>query len=136
MVIGFLVFWGFVFRVSRGLHVQAQHSNGFLLSWCSKGGGKPQAEFEDEACASHRVAEALCYTELGAAGRDDHHCPVPFLVLHRVIGAACLWVMSITSLCPFFLVLHRVIGAAGLSGEIPEQTLIPLSPNPEGEDFR
>ena len=90
-----------MFRVSRGLHVQAQHSNGFLLSWCSKGGGEPQAEFEDEACTSPRVAEACCYTELGhvrpaglgddhrvRAGRpaihgDYHHSPVPFLVLHE-----------------------------------------------------
>ena len=52
-----------MFRVSPGLHVQARHSYGFLLSWCSKGGGEPQAEFEDEACTSPPVAEAWCYTE-------------------------------------------------------------------------
>ena len=106
-----------MFRVSRGLHVQAQHSNGFLLSWCSKGGGEPQAEFEDEACTSPRVAEACCYTESGhvrpAGLGDDHHCPVPFLVLHRVrAGRPAIHGDYHHSPVPF-LVLHRVWAGVG-----------------------
>ena len=118
-----------MFRVSRGLHVQAQHSNGFLLSWCSKGGGEPQAEFEDEACTSPRVAEACCYTESGhvrpAGLGDDHHCPVPFLVLHRVrAGRPAIHSDYHHSPVPF-LVLHRVWAG---EGNFEKQSPVPLRP--------
>ena len=68
--------WHCGFRGPRGLHVQARHSHGILLSWCSARGGEPQAEPQDEACTSPGVAEAVvtcsspplffswCYTEL------------------------------------------------------------------------
>ena len=66
---------GFGFRGPRGLHVQAQHPNGFLLSWCSERGGEPQAEPEDEACTSPRVAEALVTSVLCASPHTcSAHC--------------------------------------------------------------
>ena len=92
-----------------------------MLSWCSKGGGEPQAEFEDEACASPRVAEACCYTELGhvrPAGLGDDHLtvPCPFLGVTPSQGReACNSRCLPSLLCPFL-----ELGASGL-GDDPVQ---------------
>ena len=98
------------------------------MASCCRGVQREEASHKlNLKCASPRVAEACCYTELGhvrpAGLGDDHHCPVPFLVLHRVrVGRPAIHCDYHHSPVPF-LVLHRVWAG---EGNLEKQSPVPF----------